>query len=161
MQVGGGWVGLGGGGGGDINSISQPSAAEFPFQPIFCPNPSSVSIFQFRWRKSRFPGEGKTNPIFPLRPLASSPCSKGYSTGWLDDGRVNMQNIRCLIIFPQTRRFRRCRCSNIYNTPKKIQPIRYTKGVVYSTLLHLTFASCASRVALRTVLVTVFPMGWL
>ena len=65
-----------------------------------------------------------------------------------------MQNVRVrsLIIFLQTRRFRHCRSSKIYYTPKKIQPI---------TIHQMRFPSCAARVALGTVLATVFSMGWL
>ena len=102
-------------GGWDINSISQPKCCPNPISTYFWPQ-IPVSIFQFRWRKSCFPSERKANPIFPLCPLPPNPSSKGYSTGWLDAGRVNMQNIRIFDHFSPDKRFRHCRSAIFTHT---------------------------------------------
>ena len=118
-------------GGWDINSISQPKCRPNPISTHFWPQ-IPVSIFQFRWRKSCFPSERKANPIFPLCPLPPNPSSEGYSTGWLDAGRVNMQKVgvRSLLVFPAPdKRFRHSRSAIFtytventanHNTPKTL-----------------------------------------
>ena len=89
-------------------------------QPKCCLNTISQPIFALPKCQCRFlfvfviPSSSDPNPIstrknkshFPCCPLAPSPSSKGYSTGWLDYATVNTKyRIKSLVSYLQTRRF--------------------------------------------------------